>query len=179
MDWLWWLGAALLLVAIEVLTLDLVLIMFAGGAIAAGIAGALGAPLSVQIVVLAVVSALLLVAIRPWLLRSLRDRVPLVETNAAAQVGRLAIVVEDVDVHGGRVKLSGEVWSARSAREGLVLPEGEEVRVVRIDGAAAVVDHASVGIPARPDHPVPDPQAGRLAQRFAAHPRLHRPKENA
>ncbi|WNB86823.1 NfeD family protein [Cellulomonas sp. ATA003] len=177
MDWLWWLGAALLLVAIEVVTLDLVLLMFAGGAVAAGIANALGAPFPVQIVVFAVVSVLLLVSIRPWLLRHLRDRVPLVETNAAAQVGRLALVVEDVDVHGGRVKLSGEVWSARTAHEGMLMPTGAEVRVMRIDGATAVVDHASAAAPVRADAAAPSP--GRVVQRFAAHPRLHRPKENA
>ncbi len=98
MDWLWWWGAALLLVVIEIVSLDLVLLMFAGGAIAAGVATMLGAPFPVQIVVFAAVSVLLLVSLRPWLLRHLRDRVPLVETNAAAQVGRLAMVVQDVDI---------------------------------------------------------------------------------
>ena len=176
MEWLWWLGAALLLIAIEVVTLDLVLLMFAGGAVAAGIATALGAPFPVQIVVFAVVSVLLLVSIRPWLLRHLRDRVPLVETNAAAQVGRLAMVVQDVDVHGGRVKLSGEVWSARSAREGAVHPVGAELRVVRIDGATAVVDDATVAGP-QPGVPSVDPGSARPYP----HPqtRVHRPEESA
>ncbi|WP_146906360.1 NfeD family protein [Cellulomonas aerilata] len=174
MDWLWWLGAALLLIAIEVLTLDLVLLMFAGGAVAAGIANLLGASLPVQILVFAAVSVLLLVSLRPWLLRHLRTRVPLVETNAAAQVGRQAIVVQDVDVHGGRVKLSGEVWSARAAREGVVFPAGAELRVVRIDGATAVVDDASVG-PPRQATPTPDPSVTHPPSR----PRAHRPEETA
>ena len=178
MDWLWWLGAALLLIAIEVVTLDLVLLMFAGGAIAAGIAHALGAPLSVQIVLFAVVSVLLLVSIRPWLLRHLRDRVPLVETNAAAQVGKLSIVVQDVDVHGGRVKLSGEVWSARAAREGVVYPVGAELRVVRIDGATAVVDDAPVAGPARPLPPDPSRTPGPVP-RPPSHARVRHPEENA
>jgi membrane protein implicated in regulation of membrane protease activity len=177
MEWLWWLGAALLLIAIEIVTLDLVLLMFAGGAIAAAVATALGAPFPVQVIVFAVVSVLLLVAIRPWLLRHLRDRVPLVETNAAAQVGKLAIVVQPVDVHGGRVKLSGEVWSARSAREGAVYPVDTELRVVRIDGATAVVDAAAVAGP-QPGVPTVDPGPARLSP----HPpqtRVHRPEENA
>jgi len=174
MDWLWWLGAALLLIAIEVMTVDLVLLMFAGGAIAAGIANLLGASLAVQIVVFAVVSVLLLVSLRPWLLRHLRDRVPLVETNAAAQVGRPALVVQDVDVHGGRVKLSGEVWSARAARDGVVYPVGAELRVVRIDGATAVVDDAAVAWP---------PQVGPTSDPSVTHPpsrlRAPRPEETA
>jgi membrane protein implicated in regulation of membrane protease activity len=174
MDWLWWLGAALLLIAIEVVTLDFVLLMFAGGAIAAGIANALGAPLPVQILVFAVVSVLLLVAIRPWLLRHLRTRVPLVETNAAAQVGRLAIVVQDVGVHGGRVKLSGEVWSARAARTGAIFPVGAELRVVQIDGATAVVDDARLPWPP-PGAPMPDPTVSHTPSRL----RAHRPEETA
>ena len=175
MDWLWWLGAALLLIAIEVMTVDLVLLMFAGGAVAAGTASLLGAPLQLQIVVFAVVSVLLLVSLRPWLLRHLRDRVPLVETNAAAQVGKPAIVVQDVDVHGGRVKLSGEVWSARSAQEGAVYPVGTDLRVVRIDGATAVVDDVVLpwqpGATPPPEHPPVTHPPSR--------PRAHRPEENA
>jgi membrane protein implicated in regulation of membrane protease activity len=174
MDWLWWLGAALLLIAIEVVTLDFVLLMFAGGALAAGIANALGAPFAVQVLVFAVVSVLLLVAIRPWLLRHLRDRVPLVETNAAAQVGKPAIVVQDVNVHGGRVKLSGEVWSARTAREGVVFPVGAELRVVRIDGATAVVDDAAVPWPPG-GVPAADPTISNAPSRL----RAHRPEETA
>ena len=177
MEWLWWWGAALLLVAIEVLSLDLVLLMFAGGAIAAGIAAAFGAPFELQLLLLAVVSALLLVSLRPWLLRYLRERVPLVETNSAAQLGRLALVVQDVDVHGGRVKLSGEVWSARTAQAGTRYDVGSEVRVVAIDGATAVVDHASVSIPQPQGPPVRRP-ARRLG-RFTSPAHPHRPEDTA
>ena len=91
MAWVWWLGAALLLGVVEILSVDLVLIMFAGGAlVAAGLAFA-GTELWVQIVGFAITSTLLLIALRPWLLRHLRQRIPLVETNAAAQ--RRAAVV--------------------------------------------------------------------------------------
>jgi len=176
MEWLWWLGAALLLIAVEMLTLDLVLLMFAGGAVAAGIAAALGAPFPLQVVVLAVVSVVLLVSIRPWLLRHLRSRVPLVETNAAAQVGKPAIVVQDVDIHGGRVKLSGEVWSARSARDGVVFPADTELRVVRIDGATAVVDAVPGAV-----RPLPpgDPGSAQPSPYPPTHSRVHRPEETA
>lgn len=140
MEVLWWIGAALLFVVVEVVSVNLVLIMFAGGAFVAAIAAALGVPLGWQFVVFAVASGLFMFALRPWLLRRLRGRMPLVETNAAAQVGRIAVVVADVGPTGGRIKLSGEVWSARSARDGLVYPLGAEVRVLRLDGATAIVD---------------------------------------
>ena len=140
MEPLWWIGAGLVFVVIEILTLGFVLIMFAGGAFAAAVASALGAPAWLQFVVFAAAAVLLLFALRPWLLRRLKRRMPLVETNVAAQVGRTAMVVADVGPLGGRIKLAGEVWSARAARDGALFVEGAEVQVVRIDGATAVVD---------------------------------------
>ena len=137
MAWVWWLGAALVLAVVEILSLDLVLIMFAGGALGASLLAALGAPLWLQILTFALSSAALLVVLRPWLLRHLRRRVPLVETNAAALVGRTAVVVSEVTERSGRIKLAGEVWSART--EDGVLTEGQDVQVLRIDGATAVV----------------------------------------
>jgi membrane protein implicated in regulation of membrane protease activity len=146
MSWMWWVGAALLFGVIELLSLSLVLLMFAGGALAGALAAGLGANSAVQTVVAALVSVALLVALRPWLLRHLRKRGPLEETNVSAQVGRIAIVVAEVSDHGGRVKLVGEVWSARSAEEGVVHPVGSEVRVLRIEGATAVVEVVSTRI---------------------------------
>jgi membrane protein implicated in regulation of membrane protease activity len=73
--------------------------------------------------------------------------VPETLTNVAAHVGRTAVVLLDVTAHAGRVKLAGEVWTARTADPSLVLPAGSTVRVVRIDGATAVVE-AAPGAPA-------------------------------
>jgi len=136
--WLWWVGGALALGILEMLSLELVFIMAAGGALAGGIANAAGAELWLQIVVAAVVAALLLVTLRPWLLRHLRRRTPLVETNVSALVGRAAVVTATVTGETGRVKLAGEVWSARTTADA-PLPPGTEVTVTRIDGATAVV----------------------------------------
>lgn len=142
MAWAWWLGVALVLGVVEVLTVDLVLIMFAGGAVVgAGLALA-GAPLWAQIIGFAITSTLLLVSLRPWLLRHLRERVPLVETNAAAHLGRVAVAVLPVTDHSGRVKLAGEVWTARTD-DADPIEVGDEVRVVKIDGATAVVTRHS------------------------------------
>lgn len=146
MGWLWWVGGALALGILEMLSLDLVLIMFAGGALAGAVAFALGAPLAVQILVAAVTSTVLLMALRPWLLRHLKGRVDLPETNSAALVGRQAVVVSTVDSTSGRVKLVGEVWSARTA-DGGSLPPGASVTVTRIDGATAVVSPAPATAP--------------------------------
>ncbi|GEA90213.1 membrane protein [Cellulomonas cellasea] len=137
--WLWWVGGATLLAIAEILSLDLILLMLAAGALAGAGAALLGADVAVQIITAIVASVLLLFALRPWLLRHLRQRTPLVETNAAALVGRPAIVVATTTELGGRVKLAGEVWSARTAAEDVTYPPGAEVRVTSIDGATAVV----------------------------------------
>jgi membrane protein implicated in regulation of membrane protease activity len=115
-----------------------VLITFAGGALVGALLALADAALWAQVVGFSLTSALLLVTLRPWLLRHLRARVPLVETNVAAQVGRSAVVVAEVTERGGRVKLSGEVWTARTENDE-VIAVGTEVDVVRISGATAVV----------------------------------------
>ena len=140
MVWLWWLGAALVLAVVEVLTVDLIFLMFAGGALAAMLVALLGAPLWAQVLVFAVVSVVLLMAVRPWAKDWLARTSPTTSTNARAHVGRPATVLMDVTEHAGRVKLMGEVWTARAAQPGAVLPTGTTVRVIRIDGAIAVVE---------------------------------------
>lgn len=157
MGWLWWLGGAMLLGVLEMFSLDLIFLMLAGGALGGTLGAALGLPVAGQILLAAVTSLLLLFALRPWLLRHLRARTELVETNSAALVGRLAVVVAPTDDGGGRVKLAGEVWSARAALPGASFATGTDVRVVRIDGATAVVDAVAGGASTaeNPEHPEP------------------------
>ena len=138
MGWLWWVGGALMFGILEMLSLDLVLVMFAGGCLAGAVAYLLGASVGVQILAFAFTSVLLLATLRPFLLKRLRERTPLIETNSAALVGQEAVVVSTVTVEGGRVKLNGEVWSAR-VDAAQAIPPGTEVTVSRIDGATAVV----------------------------------------
>lgn len=138
MDWVWWLAAALLLGVIQVLTVDLIFLMFAGGALAATITAAVGGPVWAQIVAFGLVSSLLLVAVRPWAMRKFAFSTPETATNVAAHIGRHAMVVADVSDRAGRVKLAGEVWTARLEGAG-VIPVGASVQVVRIDGATAVI----------------------------------------
>lgn len=137
--WVWWLIAAVVLGVVEVLTLDLVLLMFSVGALAAILASLLGADITGQVLTFILTSVVMLVFLRPYLLRNLRRRMPVAETNAAAHVGRDALTLSEVTDRGGLVKLSGEEWSARTAEPGVVIPPDVRVRVVMIDGATAVV----------------------------------------
>ena len=135
MAWLWWLGAALVRGVIETLTVDLTFLMLAGGALGGAAAAALGGPLWAQALVFAVISVLLLVAVRPWAKRRLIAGSPGARTNAEGLIGREATALTAVDVHGGRTRLSESVEGGISS-----LGVGDAVRVTGIDGAIAVVE---------------------------------------
>jgi membrane protein implicated in regulation of membrane protease activity len=77
-----------------------------------------------------------------------------VPTNADALVGRPAEALTEITLRDGRVKLAGEVWSARIAPGTDPLPAGTDVLVVRIDGATAVVR----AVPSAPSVPTEDPR---------------------
>lgn len=134
--WIVWLGIALVLVAIEAVTVDFVFLMLAGGALGGSIAGALGAPFAVQAVVAAVVAVGLLLTVRPWLKRRFSIKA-VHRMGSSANVGRSAVVIDRVSASSGTVKLAGETWTARTAGDSI--EAGEEVVVESIDGATAVV----------------------------------------
>jgi membrane protein implicated in regulation of membrane protease activity len=134
-----WVVAALVLVAVELLSLDLILLMLAGGAVGAAITALAGGPPLLQALVAFAVSIVLLGFVRPMALRHLQ--VPRhTRTGAEALVGTHGVVVERINELDGRVKLGGEIWSARSTSHGKVYDRGATVYVLRIDGAHAVVE---------------------------------------
>jgi membrane protein implicated in regulation of membrane protease activity len=132
-----WLVVGLLLIAAEVLTSGFVLIMFGTGALVAAGFAALGAGPLPEVAAFAGTSVALITVARPVLKRRLHTtHVP---TNVDALVGDRAIVVSTVDAHGGKIKLRGELWSARAFDETEVLQPGHAVTVMTISGATAVV----------------------------------------
>lgn len=136
--WLWWLiGAAGLGIGL-VITAMPELGMLAVGAIAAAVIGGLGGGAVFQVAVFAVISVALIAVVRPIAARH-RSQRPQLATGIEALKGRQAVVLERVDGSGGRIKLAGEVWSARSLGGELTFEVGQEVDVVEIDGATAIV----------------------------------------
>jgi membrane protein implicated in regulation of membrane protease activity len=135
--WATWLGVAVVLAVVEMLSLDLVLLMFALGALAAAAAAGLGAPIWITLPLFALVSVALLALVRPSVVAKLHAG-PTLETGHANLVGAVAVVVEPVDWRGGRVQLAGELWSARTLSD-TAYDTGTEVLVTQIDGATAVV----------------------------------------
>ncbi|MEU3019136.1 MULTISPECIES: NfeD family protein [unclassified Nocardiopsis] len=136
--WLIWIILAAGLGVAEFLTLTFVLGLLAAAALVAGLLGAIGLPVVVQIIGFAAAAAAGLVLVKPIMDRQLRHG-PVVRSGTAALVGRSGVVLRRVDADGGRVKLQGEEWSARCLDEDLVIPVGAHVDVMEIDGATAVV----------------------------------------
>lgn len=134
-----WLIAALALAGAEALTGDLFLLMLSGGALAAaGSAWLLAWPIWADGLVFLLVSVLLLVGVRPALRRRMQSGKGLPEPARALE-GKSALVLGRVARHEGQVKLEGEVWTARPLNENDVYEPGDQVMVVKIDGATAVV----------------------------------------
>ena len=136
--WAIWLGLAVLLGVAELVSLDLVLLMLATGAGAGALTAALGLGVPLQIVAALAVAVAMLALVRPNVVRRLHAG-PELKTGPAALVGRTGVVVEPVDAHGGRIRLAGELWSARSYDGMSRIPAGATVDVFEIDGATAVV----------------------------------------
>lgn len=140
MQSMWWFIAAAALGIAEIFTLDLTLLMLAGGALAGGAVVLAGGSIALAAIVAIVVSAALMTLLRPYLLRSMRARgANLPETNVAALRGAKGRTLETVSETGGRIKLRGEVWTARVKEDADSIPEGVDVVVLAIDGATAVV----------------------------------------
>jgi membrane protein implicated in regulation of membrane protease activity len=134
-----WLILGLVLVAAEVLSGEFVLLMLGGGALAAaGASLIVGGPV-VGAVMFSVTSVLLLFAVRPALRRRLDRGIDHSVMHHKALVGKSAVVIARVDGHGGRVKIGGDVWSARSYDGGQVIEPGANVTVLDISGATALV----------------------------------------
>jgi membrane protein implicated in regulation of membrane protease activity len=109
--WAIWLSIAFLLAVAEIMSLDLVLIMLAVGALA-------GAGMSVVAKV---------------------RMMPGYKSSTAKMVGSSGVAVSQVDRSGGEIKVDGQSWSARPYASDLVIEQGTEIEVYEIDGAIAVV----------------------------------------
>lgn len=136
--WVGWVGLAVVLSVIELLSLDLVLLMFAFGALAAAVVASLGAPLWACILAFVIISLAMLAIVRPAMARRLHAG-PELTTGYEAIGGKIAVVEETVGPHGGRVTLGGEAWSAHTELASESFEPSTEVMVVRIDGASLIV----------------------------------------
>ncbi|MCM1179121.1 MAG: NfeD family protein [Clostridium sp.] len=138
-----WLLLAAIFIVIEIISLGLTTIWFAGGAFIAALAGLAGANLIVQVVLFAVVSVALLVLTRPLAKKYLDSRTE--KTNAEALIGQNAVVLEEVNnlLGTGRAKINGMEWTARSQDDAVMIPEGAVASIVEIQGVKLILQKVS------------------------------------
>ena len=147
MDWDWvredpwaiWLGLAMLLGVAELFSLDLVLLMLAVGALVGMVTALAGLAVPVQILAAAAASIAMLALVRPNVVKRLHSG-PDLKHGPAALIGEEGFAIGDLTVHGGQIKLAGEIWTARPYVDTDVIPAGSRVRVFEIRGATAYVD---------------------------------------
>ena len=139
-----WLIVFVACIVIEIITMGLTTIWFAGGALIAAVSAGLGAPLWLQIALLVAVSLVLLYFTRPIAVKYFnKDRV---KTNAESLVGKQAIVISEIDnLQGiGQVTVGGREWSARTTVDGIKLPVGSVVMIRAISGVKLMVEEKPV-----------------------------------
>jgi membrane protein implicated in regulation of membrane protease activity len=140
--WIVWLVFILIAVIIELLTLEFTFLMISVGSLGGLGANLLGLEWWMQIGIAAILSVLLILIIRPFMLRALRKGGDPTPSNIAALAGMTARVVLPIGENGGQVKLAnGETWTARlsAVTEQRPVEAGERVVVTAIEGSTAVV----------------------------------------
>jgi membrane protein implicated in regulation of membrane protease activity len=145
-----WLLATGVLFVIEMVTANLLFASLAISAGAAMITAWAGGDFLAQGFAFGISAGVTIFLLRPLALREIAKRSPKTATNTDALIGVGARTLVDTTEETGRVKLKGEVWSARSQSGDI--PAGSSVTVVAIDGAEAIVSRVrpAPSIPTQP-----------------------------
>ena len=135
-----WLVLAAIFIVIELVTLGLTTIWFAGGAFIAAIAALLHANLVIQVILFLVVSIVLLVLTRPIAVKHLDSKTE--KTNVDALIGKKAVVLQEINnvMDTGQAKVNGMEWTARAKNDNQIIPEGATVTIVEISGVKLIVE---------------------------------------
>lgn len=134
-----WLVIFVVFLGIEIATLGLTTIWFAGGALLAMLVAAIGLPVYIQIPVFLIVSVVLLLFTRPLAMKYFnKERV---KTNAESLVGETAVVTETINnIKGmGKAVINGQEWTARSSTDAVEIEKETKAVIVAIEGVKLIV----------------------------------------
>ena len=136
---IYWLIAFVVLVGIEIMTMALTTVWFAGGAVAAFLLALLGAGVEVQLAVFVAVSFLLLFFTRPFAFKYINSQT--VKTNADSLIGKKARVTAEVnnDLGTGSAVVDGQEWTARAKEAEDIYAPGTMVFIREIQGVKLIV----------------------------------------
>lgn len=134
----YWLIALAGFLIIEIITMGLTTIWFAGGCLVAFILALCNIPVLVQVTIFLIVSILLLVSTRPIIQKRLNES--RTKTNINSIIEREGKVIETIDNFNqtGLVIINGLEWTARSSSDEII-PEGSKVIVDEVRGVKVFV----------------------------------------
>lgn len=140
MDAMVWLAVMSVLIIIEIITVGLTTIWFAGGALVAMLIATLGGGTILQVVVFLVVSLVLLIFTRPFALNYINST--RIKTNYEGIIGKVVRITEDVDNMNGTgcATVNGQEWTVRSVNDNNKIEAGKLAKVVNIKGVKLLVD---------------------------------------
>lgn len=140
MEMIGWLIALVVFIGIEMGTMALTTIWFAGGALAAFLTALAGFSIQVQLVVFLAVSFVMLVFTRPFASKLINRGT--VKTNAESLIGRKARVTAEINdsLSRGAAVVGGQEWTARALNDEDVIPVGEIVVIREIRGVKLMVE---------------------------------------
>lgn len=137
-----WTALIILFIVVEIISVGLTSIWFAGGALVALLVCAAGLGTAWQFAAFVVVSVILILFTRPWALKYMKPK--LVKTNYEAAVGKNVCLTETVDnIKGtGTAVLNGQEWTARAYEDGKVFEAGTIVKVKEIRGVTLYIEES-------------------------------------
>lgn len=135
----YWLIAFVVLVGIEIVTMALTTIWFAGGAFAAFLISLFGAGVEIQMAAFLIISFIMLFLTRPFAAKYINSNT--VKTNAESLIGRRARVTAQInnELEQGTAVIDGQEWTARALDSREVIPEGTMVEIEKIRGVKLIV----------------------------------------
>ena len=135
-----WLVVIVAFVAIELNTMALTTIWFAGGALAAFFAAYAGFSIKAQLVVFLIVSLIMLIFTRPFASKFINKGT--VKTNAESLIGKKARVTVEINnqLSQGAAVVGGQEWTARAEEDESVIPTGTMVTIKEIRGVKLIVE---------------------------------------
>lgn len=141
MNAIYWLILFIVLLVIEIITLGLTTIWFAGGALTAFVLSMLEVSPTVQWAVFCAVSLILLFATRPWAVRYFNSQKK-EKTNVDSLIGKTAVVTSEIrNLEGkGEVFVNGLTWTARAGEDSLVIKEDTHVTITAVQGVKLIVE---------------------------------------
>ena len=138
--WQVWIIVCILGLILELSSGDFFIMCFAIGALVAIIPSVLGASITWQVIVFAVVSALSLMFVRPVALKYFHKSKDERLSNADALIGQEGRVSQTIEAGGfGRVAVDGDDWKAKSV-DGQAIEKDTKVRIVSRESIIITVE---------------------------------------